>query len=78
MVDAERHLAAVAVAARVIYEHIPLALSPATINLLEPAVRKLAEDEWENEQAQRELMNLANEFRSRLQRIARGDLQVSA
>lgn len=60
-----------------IYETFDLTLTAPTLAKLEPVVRQLAEDEWESEQTQREFVNFANEMRSRLQRIAVGDLQVS-
>lgn len=60
------------------HEHIPLSITPVAMTRLEPVIRKLAEDEWESDQVQAELMNLANDLASRLQRVAVGDLQVSA
>lgn len=57
------------------YEHIPLAIRPATMERLEPLIRQAAADEWEDECVARELGNLAEDFRSRLQRITKGDLQ---
>lgn len=57
------------------YEHIPLALRPLTMQRLEPVIRQLAADEWEDESVGVELVNLANDFHSRLQRIAKGDKQ---
>jgi hypothetical protein len=58
------------------YEHIPLALRPLTLSRMEPALRALAEEEWEDSGVATELVNLANDIRSRLQRIEKGDLQV--
>lgn len=61
-----------------IYEHIPLDITPEAMRRLEPVILKLAEDEWEDAQVQIELMNLANDFRSRLQRIGKSDkMQIS-
>jgi hypothetical protein len=58
------------------YETIDLALRPLTLSRMEPALRTLAEEEWEDDDVKTELMNLANDIRSRLQRIEKGDLQV--
>lgn len=58
-----------------IYETLTLSLRPATLERLEPLIRKAAEAEWEDEAVQGELMNLTNDFRSRLQRIVKGDIQ---
>lgn len=58
-----------------IYETLTLSLRPATIDRLEPVVRQLAAAEWEDDAVQTELINLANDFASRLQRIAKGDVQ---
>jgi hypothetical protein len=61
--------------ASVIYETLTLSLRPATLLRLEPVIRGVAEAEWEDDAVQTELMNLANDFASRLQRIERGDVQ---
>jgi hypothetical protein len=58
------------------YEHIPLAIRPRTMALLEPIIRAAAEAEWEDDAVASELMNLANDFASRIQRIEKGDLQT--
>ncbi len=57
------------------YETFTVSLRPLTLERLEPVILKLAEDEWEDEGVQRELYDLANEIRARLQRIAVGDIQ---
>lgn len=58
-----------------IYETWAITLTPKALERLEPAIRQAAEEEWEDEQVQTELMNHANDIHSRLQRIARGDVQ---
>lgn len=58
-----------------IYETICTPLRPKTLSLMEPVIRELAEGCWEDDAVQMELMNFANDIRSRLQRIERGDLQ---
>jgi hypothetical protein len=58
------------------YEHIDLALRPLTLSRMEPALRQLAEEEWESPEVGTELMNLANDIASRLGRIEKGDLQA--
>lgn len=58
-----------------IYETLTLSLRPLTLQRLEPEIRRLAEEEWEDEAVQVELVNLANDFASRLQRIEKGDVQ---
>lgn len=52
-----------------------ISLLPATLERLEPVLLKLAEDEWESDGVKSDLMDLANDMRSRLQRIQKGDLQ---
>jgi hypothetical protein len=59
-----------------IYETLTVSLRPLTLERLEPAIRQLADEEWEDNQVQTELVNLANELRSRLQRIAIGEVQI--
>jgi hypothetical protein len=54
-----------------------ISLLPATLARLKPVILKLAEDEWEDERVQRDLYDLANDIRSRLQRIEVGDVQRS-
>lgn len=51
-----------------------LALRPATLMRMEPALRQLAADEWEDDSVRGELENLANEIRARLQRIGITDI----
>lgn len=57
------------------FEKIDLAIRPRTMEALEPVIRAAAEAEWEDDAARTEMMNLANDFVSRLQRISKGDLQ---
>ena len=52
------------------HESFFLALSGPTLAKLEPAVRALADAEWEDDIAQMELVNFANELRARMQAIA--------
>jgi hypothetical protein len=58
----------------VIYETLTISLRASSLEPLETAIRKVADEEWD-EQAQMELYNLANDLRSRLQRIQIGDIQ---
>ena len=58
------------------YERFPnFALRPATLAKLEPMLRAAAEAEWEDEDVAGDLLDLANDFASRLERIEKGDLQ---
>lgn len=50
--------------------YIDASLAPRTIAALEPAVRKLAEDEMDDDITRIELFNLANELRATMQRVA--------
>lgn len=52
-----------------------ISLRPVALSRLEPVLLKLAEDEWEDDSVRSELYDLANDVRSRLQRIQKGDLQ---
>jgi hypothetical protein len=59
----------------VIHETFEISLRPLTLERLEPLILKAAEAEWEDDAVQRELFDLANEIRARLQHIAAGDVQ---
>lgn len=50
--------------------YLDASLAPRTFAALEPAVRKLADEEMDDENTQTELYNLANEMRAILQRVA--------
>lgn len=58
-----------------VYETLTISLRSTTLARLEPLLRAAAESEWEDDVVQSELVNLANDLASRLQRIAVGDIQ---
>ncbi len=57
------------------YETFTISLTGKALSRLEAPLLALAEEEWEDEGVRAQLMDLASEVRSRLQRIAAGDLQ---
>ena len=56
------------------HENFDLSLTARAIEVLEPAVRAAAGDEFD-EYVAREILEFANDLRARLQHIARGSLQ---
>lgn len=56
------------------FESLDVTLTPRAIETLEPAVRALADDEFD-EHTRLELTQLANDLWSRLERCKAGDLQ---
>jgi hypothetical protein len=57
------------------YENFDISVTPKVLEVLEPLYRAAAEDEFD-EQVARELTELANECRARLQQIAAGNRQT--
>ena len=57
------------------YESFTVSVRPVTLERMEALFRGAAEAERENDVIQRELMELANECRARIQHIVRGDIQ---
>lgn len=58
-----------------IEETFQVSLRAVTMAKLEPMLRAAAEAEWESEIVQLDLIELANDLYSRLQRIGIGDVQ---